>query len=145
MNCTLRFGSCFLRVPLMYQPCCLCHLARQARGTHKRHLTKPYVQFILSLSRQLSLSSFSAEVAASGSGGVLQMQHGERPARNGRDSRPVVVEARLGAHVRPEQLPDVQRKVPEKHADGVRHEYCRRGIVCLTLSYMICTGCPNLL
>ena len=78
------------------------------------------MQLILSLSRQLSISSFktksSAEVAASGSGGVLQMQHGERPARDrDRGRRPVVVEARLGAHVGPEQLPDVQGKVSGKY------------------------------
>ena len=65
------------------------------------------------------------------------MQHGERPARNRRDRRSVIVEAGLGAHVGPEQLPDVQGKVSEKYAVGLRQEYCRRGIVCRTLSHMI--------
>ena len=34
MNCTVRFGNCFLRVPMVYQPCC----PGQARGTHKNVL-----------------------------------------------------------------------------------------------------------
>ena len=52
MNCTLRFGNRFLKVPLMCQPV----LPWQARGTHRKQLTKPTTQFILSLSTYHFLS-----------------------------------------------------------------------------------------
>ena len=87
----------------------------------------------------LSSSPHSAEVAASRARRVLQMQHGERPARRSRgrqlegDVAPgaaavglaavvVVVEAvfevGLGAHVGPQQVPYVQRKIPESRINS---------------------------
>ena len=50
MNCWVRFGNCFLRVPLMYQPCCLVPGCQGKLGElRKNQLTKPQKQFILSL------------------------------------------------------------------------------------------------
>ena len=50
MNCCVRFGNCFLRVPLMYQPCCLVPGCQGKLGElRKKQLTKPQKQFILSL------------------------------------------------------------------------------------------------
>ena len=53
MNCTLRFGNCFLTVRLADVPALLPFAT--LGGTHKRQLTKPTVQFILSLSIDSSL------------------------------------------------------------------------------------------
>ena len=36
MNCIVGFGNCFLRAPLVYQPCALCH------GVFKKTVNKTY-------------------------------------------------------------------------------------------------------
>ena len=62
MNCRVRFGNCFLRAPLMYQPCCLVPGCQGKLGElRKKQLTKPQKQFILSLGigRKLNLGDFS--------------------------------------------------------------------------------------
>ena len=48
----VRFGDCFLRVPLMYQPCCLVSCCHGKLGKLvKKTFTKQTLQFILSLSK----------------------------------------------------------------------------------------------
>ena len=50
MNCLVRFGNCFLRVALMYQPSCLLPCCQGKPGElAKKLLSKPQKQFILSL------------------------------------------------------------------------------------------------
>ena len=51
MSCTVRFGYCFLRVPLIYQPCRLvpCYHGKLGELV-KKPFTKQTLQFILSLS-----------------------------------------------------------------------------------------------
>ena len=48
-----RFGDCFLRVPLMYQPCCLVPCCQGRLGEIAK-LTKSSVHFILSLGIQVT-------------------------------------------------------------------------------------------
>ena len=49
MNCTMRFGNCFLCFPLMYQACCIVPRSqRQVRGSSQNSLQYLRVQFILS-------------------------------------------------------------------------------------------------
>ena len=52
MNYWVRFGNCFLRVPMMYQPCCLVPgCLGKLWELRKNQLTKPQKQFILSLGK----------------------------------------------------------------------------------------------
>ena len=55
MNCLVRFGNCFLRVALMYQPSCLQPCCQGKPGNlQKKLLSKPRKQFILSLGTYLT-------------------------------------------------------------------------------------------
>ena len=57
MNCTLKFGNCYLRVPLLYQPCCLVPCCQGKLGEFAKKFMIPTVQFILSLSANISTLS----------------------------------------------------------------------------------------
>ena len=63
MDCTVRFGNCFLSATLMYQPCCLVPCCQGELGElTKKQFTKPTAQLILSLSAyQRSIAALSAE------------------------------------------------------------------------------------
>ena len=48
MNCGVGLVNCFIRVPLMYQPCCLLPCCQGKLGKlTKKQFTKPTPQFIL--------------------------------------------------------------------------------------------------
>ena len=64
MNCSVRFGNCFLRVALMYQPCCLLPCCQGEAGElAKKLLSKPQKQFILSLGNYLMMFMPKTQIA----------------------------------------------------------------------------------